>query len=96
MNKGQLIGLGAGIVTLVIFLFLPVPDSMDPLAIKAAGITLMVAIWWVSEAIPIAATALMPLLLFPVFGVPGTKTTAANYGNLYVKCCSFYVNKRKV
>ena len=84
MSKGQLTGLAAGIITLVLFLVLPVPESMNPLAMKAAGITLMVAIWWISEAIPIAATALMPLLLFPLLGVLETKTTASNYGHPYV------------
>ena len=84
MSKAQLAGLVAGIFILILFLFLPVPESMDPLAMKAAGITLLVAIWWVSEAIPIAATALVPLLLFPLFGVLGTKTAATNYGHPYV------------
>lgn len=34
-----------------------------------AGIALWMAWWWLSEAVPLAVTALLPLVLFPVFGV---------------------------
>ena len=36
---------------------------------RMVAITVWMAIWWVSEAIPIAATALMPLALFPIMGI---------------------------
>lgn len=34
-----------------------------------AGITLLCAIWWVAETIPIPATAMLPLAVFPLVGV---------------------------
>ena len=39
------------------------------------------AVWWVSEIIPIAVTALLPIVLFPIFGVVDGKTISAMYFN---------------
>ena len=46
-----------------------------------AGITLLVACWWITEPIPIAATSLIPLALFPLVGVLNSKEVAEAYGN---------------
>ena len=40
----------------------------EPMALTAS-ITLWTAIWWIFEPIPIPATSLMPLALFPTFGI---------------------------
>lgn len=45
-----------------------------------AGIVLWMAIWWISEAVPLAATSLLPLVLFPLCGIASTATTAMHYG----------------
>ncbi len=47
----------------------------------AAAITLLMAIWWTTEAIPIYATALVPIVLFPLTGVLSVGETTANYGH---------------
>jgi sodium-dependent dicarboxylate transporter 2/3/5 len=47
----------------------------------AAAITLLTVIWWVSEAIPIPATSLVPFALLPVFGVVDHKTVASSLGS---------------
>ncbi|GIV59594.1 MAG: di- and tricarboxylate transporter [Rhodothermaceae bacterium] len=39
------------------------------------------AIWWMTEALPIAVTALLPLILFPVLGIADLDATAAPYAN---------------
>lgn len=39
------------------------------------------AVWWMSEAVPLAVTALLPLVLFPVFGVNDLENTARPYAN---------------
>ncbi|NIP24399.1 MAG: anion transporter, partial [Phycisphaerae bacterium] len=49
-----------------------------------AAVTLLMATWWITEAIPISATALVPLVLFPLLGVLDAKNTAENYGHNYV------------
>ncbi len=47
----------------------------------AAGITLLTVIWWVSEAIPIAAASLVPFGLLPVFGIVDHKGVASALGS---------------
>jgi len=45
------------------------------------AVTVWMATWWMTEAIPVYATALMPLALFPLFGVANIHDTAAPYGH---------------
>lgn len=45
-----------------------------------AGVVLWMAIWWISEAVPLAVTSLLPLVLFPLCGIAGTAATATHYG----------------
>ncbi len=61
--------LGAGLF--VLLLVLPPPEGMPPVAWRVAAVAALMAIWWVTEAIPIPATALLPLVLFPLLGVAG-------------------------
>jgi solute carrier family 13 (sodium-dependent dicarboxylate transporter), member 2/3/5 len=53
--------------------------SSEALAILAG--TVWIAVWWITEAIPIAATSLLPLVLFPLTGGLDIKSTAAAYGD---------------
>ena len=46
-----------------------------------AGALLWMAAWWIAEVAPLAVTALLPLVLFPLFGVLGSKATAKAYFN---------------
>ncbi len=46
-----------------------------------AGITGWIALWWILEAIPLPVTALLPVVLFPVFGIMSTKAVAPLYMN---------------
>ncbi|MCF6249758.1 MAG: SLC13 family permease [Methylococcaceae bacterium] len=46
-----------------------------------AACAVMMSIFWITEAIPLAATALIPLTLFPVLGIASSKATAAQYMN---------------
>ncbi|WP_281558701.1 SLC13 family permease [Thalassomonas sp. RHCl1] len=47
----------------------------------AAAITLLTVMWWVSEAIPIPATSLVPFALFPLFGILDHKSVASALGS---------------
>jgi sodium-dependent dicarboxylate transporter 2/3/5 len=47
----------------------------------AAAITLLTVIWWITEAIPIPATSIVPFALLPVFGVVDHKTIASSLGS---------------
>ena len=78
------IGLLAGGLVFLFLLFAPVPDGLSATAMNAAAVALLMTIWWVTEAIPIAATALLPLVLFPLLEILPAEETAANYGHNYV------------
>ena len=45
-----------------------------------AGIVAWMAVWWISEAVPLAVTSLLPLVLFPLLGIDTMAGTAVNYG----------------
>ena len=44
-------------------------EDVPPEAPAAASVILLIGIWWMTEAIPLGATSLLPLVLFPLFGV---------------------------
>src|SRR5690606_6120564 len=62
-------------------LLLPAPEGMSAEAWKTTAVGLLMAIWWVSEAIPIPATALVPLVLFPPLGILPIAGAASPYAN---------------
>ncbi|MDH3255510.1 MAG: SLC13 family permease [Acidobacteriota bacterium] len=59
----------------------PFFSAMPRDARSTLAVTLLMASWWISLAIPIAATSLLPLVLFPVLGVLPSGETAAAYAN---------------
>ncbi|MCX6223761.1 MAG: DASS family sodium-coupled anion symporter [Bacteroidia bacterium] len=81
MKSNKYKGLIGGIVFLIIMLLLPVPSGMSVAARNAAAVALLMAIWWITEAIPIYATAFLPMLLFPLLKVLPAGETAVNYGH---------------
>ena len=52
---------------------------MNPLAMKAAGVSLLMAVFWITEAISIFATAFIPVALFPLLGVLDAKQIGVEY-----------------
>lgn len=59
----------------------PVPEGIPPEAWKVLGVALWMAFWWLSEALPVSVTALLPLILFPVLGLFDFKSSAAPYAH---------------
>ena len=55
--------------------------ELDPPVRYAAGITLWMSVWWISESVPLAVTALLPLVLFPLCGILKLKDVSATYGS---------------
>ncbi|TWT34787.1 SLC13 family permease [Blastopirellula retiformator] len=49
-----------------------------------AGITALMAVWWVTEALPMAATALVPLALMPLLGIESMADVSASYGSRFI------------
>ena len=71
--------LAAAVFTLM--LFLPPPEGLSVEAWRVAAVAMLLAIFWLSEALPVAATALLPLVLFPLLGVAPIADAAAPYAN---------------
>ena len=73
------VGLWLGPLVFVYMLLFVELDPANPLVTRMAAVTLLMAIWWISEAIPLAATALLPIVLFPLLGIMrGREVSAAN------------------
>lgn len=60
---------------------LPLGDLLSPAAQRLAALTVWMATWWMSEAVPVAVTALLPLALFPLLQIQPAKITARAYGH---------------
>lgn len=76
-KKGFLVGL----VLFTLMLFLPAPSGLNAVGWSVAAIVVLMAVWWATEAIPVAVTALLPLALFPLVGVTSFKEAALPYAN---------------
>ena len=79
--RSQATGLVLGAVAFVVLLLAPAPEGLSPAGWRTAAVAALIAIWWVTEAIPLSATALLPLALFPVLDVMPVKQTAYPYAN---------------
>ncbi len=80
-GRRQWIGLIVGPLLFTILLLLPSPAGLEPSAQAVAAVTAWVATWWITEAIPIPATSLLPIVLFPVTGALGVAETAPSYAH---------------
>ncbi|MFO7720930.1 MAG: SLC13 family permease [Gillisia sp.] len=74
----------AGPLTFTIMQLIGKPDSMPEAAFDVLCVTIWMAIWWVTEVVPIAITALLPIILFPLTGALSIETTTAAFGHKYV------------
>ncbi len=79
-GRGQTIGLWVGAVGFLLLMALPIDAGNVP-ASRLAAVAFLMAAWWVSDAIPLFATALLPLVLFPLLGIMGGRATAPIYFN---------------
>ena len=79
-RRGRL-GLVAAALAFPVLLALPPPPGLDIAGWWTAACGATMAILWVTEAIPIPATGLLPLALFPLLGVGSIEETAAPYSN---------------
>jgi len=77
------IGLALGPTVFILMLLFVDLDPSNPLVTRMAAIILLMAIWWITEAIPLSATALLPIILFPLMGIMrGRELPAGNRINL--------------
>lgn len=75
------IGLFAGPAVFAIMLLLPAPEGLTSEAWGVAAVGILMAIWWVTEAIPIPATALLPIIFFPIMKVGSIAEATQPFAN---------------
>lgn len=71
--------LPAGPIGALLLGYFLVEKGLDPMQAKAAALLFWMAIWWVSEAVNIYITALLPIVILPVTGVMKMEDVAPNY-----------------
>ena len=74
------LGLVLGPVLFALMLALPAPEGLSAAGWRVAATGVLMAVWWVTEPIPIPATALLPLALFPLLGVSDVQEAAHGRG----------------
>ncbi|MCD4694835.1 MAG: SLC13 family permease [Bacteroidales bacterium] len=75
------IGLVGGILA---FFFVAVFTNLDPAHPEVSftlAVALLMAIWWITEVVPLAITSLIPIVFFPAFGIMDGKDVSATYFN---------------
>jgi len=77
--NAQRIGFIVGLAAFALTLIIPAPAGMPQEAWLVAGLVVWMAAWWMTEAIPLTATALLPFLVLPFAGVMTAKETASAY-----------------
>lgn len=81
MNLPRRFGLPVALAAFAVLLMVPAPTGLTPAGWRTAAVALLMAILWISEAIPIPATALLPLVMLPLLGVLDMRAAAQPYSN---------------
>lgn len=84
MNRTKLLGLILGPLSFVLVLLFFHPEGLSKEANAVLASTAWIAVWWITEAIPIAVTALLPIVLFPLSGGLDLGATSGSFGHKYV------------
>lgn len=81
LPRHRLIGLVAGPLVAAAVVASPAPEGLSQQGWWTAGVGLLMAVWWMTEALPLAVTALVPLVLFPLLGLRGIEAVAPAYAH---------------
>jgi len=84
MSKSKTIGLFLGPILFILILLFFHPEGLNKQANAVLAATAWIAIWWITEAIPIAVTALLTIILFPLTGALSLTETTASFGHKYI------------
>jgi len=74
-------GFSIGITLFLVMMFSPAPSGLSDVGWDVAAVAVLMAIWWATETVPVAITALLPLALFPLLGVTSFENAAVPYAN---------------
>ncbi|MGM0585715.1 MAG: SLC13 family permease [Pseudomonadota bacterium] len=81
LSRPARLGLIAGAVAFALTLLLPAPPGLPPEGWRTLGLALLMAIWWSTEPVPVAVTALLPLVVLPLATGSEAGAVASDYGN---------------
>lgn len=84
VNLKKNLALVVGPLAFIALEFAGKPDSMNINAFHIFTSTVWIALWWITEAIPIAATALLPIILFPITGAVEIPMVTQAFGHPYI------------
>jgi sodium-dependent dicarboxylate transporter 2/3/5 len=89
----QRIGLLGGIPIFLFFLFFPLSSTLEPIAQKTLAVAILMAWWWITEALPIPATSLIPIVAFPLLKIMEGKKVVLSYGdsNIFLFMGGFFI-----
>lgn len=73
------LGKVAAVVLFLVIWFWPAPKGLEPAAQRLAATGALMAVCWMTQAIPIEVTSLLPLALFPLLGIESAKTVSQSY-----------------
>lgn len=73
--------ISAGLFLLVLPSIVPAPNGLSDIAWLASGLALTMALWWLTEALPLAATALLPLAVAPLAKLAEIDEVATSYSH---------------
>ena len=73
------IGLVVGVGLFLMTFFVAPPDGMNAQAWRVCGLALWMAVWWMTEAMSLPVTALLPLVVLPLTGLMPLKKASANF-----------------
>ncbi len=83
-NNIKSIGLLLGPISFIVILLFFHPEGLGDQARAVFASTVWIAIWWITECIPIAVTSLLPIVLFPLSGALDISTTTSSFGHKYI------------
>ncbi len=76
----QTIGLLGGPISFFLILLADLAPG-DPVVTRMAAVAALMAIWWITDALPLFVTALLPMVLYPLLGILSGQATAPLYMN---------------
>ena len=80
-GRRQVAGWIIGPALLLLTFAVPAPEGLSELGWRTAGVAALMAAWWICEPIPIPATSLLPMALFPLLGIVEMRGAAAPYAH---------------
>ncbi|MDH3982806.1 MAG: DASS family sodium-coupled anion symporter [Gammaproteobacteria bacterium] len=80
-SRHQVVGLFLGPLVAGLMIFAGPPENLSQEGWMTASMGILMAVWWATEAVPIAVTALLPIVVFPLLGIATIQDTTAPYAN---------------